>query len=425
MATLMTCFMFVVALQFHVVSPQIEGRTIAGRYNCCGANLMDSSRHVLIQKDYELVQGTFLAVKIQFCTNDGIYLQIWRPFGNSYKLKWQIYYEPTVSTYTAPMTVLNFRDKPLTLEAGDRLGLYSRNLSKIAVPYLFDVTKFVLYRSAKDYSEGHVFSLNDQVELGLLKWPRSFKPFVVFCSQEECPLFAHDDVGVVRDISGVGPAGPPGPPGPEGPPGPAPTANPFPVVQCDAPDLSGVNTALSELKHRNVQMQQKVDEMTEILRGLSTSTKVTGICPSGFSAGWYGVGKCYLIIRDRMAAFSAHIHCRTFKAQLVAIETKSENDYLARTIYERGPKESETFWTSGMYRYATKQWVWHDEITRMKAQLDFSSWDQGQPPVNASASGKICLTMTVGNKDSVFSTWKGDVCQTKHYFICEIPKQCL
>ena len=41
-------------------------------------------------------------------------------------------------------------------------------------------------------------------------------------------------------------------------------------MQCDAPDLSGVNTALTDLQQRNAQMQQKVDEMTEILRGLST-----------------------------------------------------------------------------------------------------------------------------------------------------------
>jgi len=69
---------------------------------------------------------------------------------------------------------------------------------------------------------------------------------------------------------------------------------------------------------------------------VSSATKVTGICPSGFSAGWYGVGKCYLIIRERMAAYIAQMQCRTYKAQLVAIETKSENDYLANTIYKQG-----------------------------------------------------------------------------------------
>jgi len=70
---------------------------------------MDSSRHVLIQKDYELVQGTFLAVKVQFCTTDGIYLQIWRPTGtgNEYKLKWQIFYKPTVYTNTGSMTIVS------------------------------------------------------------------------------------------------------------------------------------------------------------------------------------------------------------------------------------------------------------------------------------------------------------------------------
>ena len=41
-------------------------------------------------------------------------------------------------------------------------------------------------------------------------------------------------------------------------------------VQCDAPDLSGVNNALTDLKLRNQQMQKQVEEMTEIVRGLST-----------------------------------------------------------------------------------------------------------------------------------------------------------
>ena len=40
-------------------------------------------------------------------------------------------------------------------------------------------------------------------------------------------------------------------------------------VQCDAPDLSGVNTALSDLKQRNQDMQKQVEEMTEILRGFT------------------------------------------------------------------------------------------------------------------------------------------------------------
>lgn len=49
---------------------------------------------------------------------------------------------------------------------------------------MFDKTKYALYRSKEEYSEDHVFSLNAKIELASLKWPRSFKPFVVFCSQE-------------------------------------------------------------------------------------------------------------------------------------------------------------------------------------------------------------------------------------------------
>ena len=71
---------------------------------------------------------------------------------------------------------------------------------------------------------------------------------------------------------------------------------------------------------------------------VSSATKLTGICPSGFSAGWYGVGKCYLIIRDRLAAYTAQMRCRSYKAQLVAIESETENDYLASTIYNQGRK---------------------------------------------------------------------------------------
>ena len=69
-----------------------------------------------------------------------------------------------------------------------------------------------------------------------------------------------------------------------------------------------------------------------------TANTVTGTCPDGFSAGWYGVGKCYLIIRDKMAAFTAQMRCRDYNAKLVTIGSKSENDYLATTIYNQGRK---------------------------------------------------------------------------------------
>ena len=79
---------------------------------------------------------------------------------------------------------LNFRDKPLTVRRGDRLGFFTSDLSKIPVPYLFDISEYALYRSKEEFGEDHVFSLNATIELAPLKWPRSFNPLILFCTSE-------------------------------------------------------------------------------------------------------------------------------------------------------------------------------------------------------------------------------------------------
>lgn len=59
---------------------------------------------------------------------------------------------------------------------------------------------------------------------------------------------------------------------------------------------------------------------------------MTGICPQGFAAGTYGVGKCYLVLRDLVPMAVAALRCQTdFNAILVQIRNILEDSYL-RTL---------------------------------------------------------------------------------------------
>ena len=114
---------------------------------------------------------------------------------------------------------------------------------------------------------------------------------------------------------------------------------------------------------------------------LFTANTVTGTCPDGFSAGWYGVGKCYLIIRDKMAAFSAQLRCRDYKAKLVSIGSKSENDYLATTIYNQGrkfPFMIANFCSGKLFKYTV--------VCCISSCFDISTCEDGQCSIRFPAS---------------------------------------
>src|SRR6218665_1878816 len=70
----------------------------------------------------------------------------------------------------------------------------------------------------------------------------------------------------------------------------------------------------------------------EIVLNFFADQVVTGSCPQGFSVGTYGVGKCYLVMRDSVPMAVAALRCQTdFNAILVQIRNILEDSYL-RTL---------------------------------------------------------------------------------------------
>ena len=63
------------------------------------------------------------------------------------------------------------------------------------------------------------------------------------------------------------------------------------------------------------------------------ATFVTGLCPTGFISGTYGVGSCYILYKEKLQMGNAVLRCRDdHAATLISIETDLEEEYIKSMV---------------------------------------------------------------------------------------------
>lgn len=383
-------------------------------YDCCGRNLMDTRGRVAIETRRQLTSGMFVALRVRSCTTDPIAVQIWRQTGNGvFSFRWQTVISPVLSNATQTFTTVNFATG-LLLTSDDRLGIFSpfnprANMSILSIPFGFDGNNYYLYYSTAAFGNFTTFSDAVQVTADDLRWPRSFVGSVFFCQISDC-----------FDITS------------QTPPTMQTTYSPFPsptplADQCCpnriACDPSGMNGTLVNQSQAISDITNEINEITAIIRNLlSAQGVVTGICPQGFMAGTYGVGKCYLVIRNLASMAVAALRCQTeYNTQLVQIRNDVEEAYLRSILSSPGDT---SFWTAGMYNRDSHLWVWYDESRNLKSPVTYTNWKNGVRPT-PSTDDDVCMTLELTQGVTNSSYWAKTGCNDQKFFVCQIYKTCL
>lgn len=424
------------------VADDDRARTTAA--TCCAARLMDSGNRVVLEPRMELDvrhDVEYQAVSLfNLCSRDAFYLQIWRstdpsdPMNKIFELRWQVFFSSNANRQLN-MNPNNY----VTIHEDDRIGMFSNDEDhdqKFPVQYMdksdvVDMNKKntpvnIMWRSKAEY-ESHVFTIGEQIEMDTLIWPRTMSPYVTFCRTSAC-----EEVTLAAEAQGV--PGPPGPPGTEGPEGPQGQCESFQcTISADLTDEVGnLPGQLEQLGRDTEKINQEVETVKEMLTRLLGSNTPTGLCPSGFTAGSYGVGSCYLAIRRLMPMASAGMVCRTTHqdAILAHIPTSAHEsflyDYITRTYPAQAGSsemtvETEVFWTRGMYSVRSGDWLWYLEQEGTKEQMDYLNFIDDD---FYKIGGERCLALNIDYTNHI-AYWTSERCGAQHYVLCETPKKCL
>jgi len=377
---------------------------------------MDASEQVAIETGRPLIPGTYQALSVRFCTPDTVFIQIWTMVnGSAAQLKWQTSYTPS-SAQNAPAFVTVSIATPIVITSNDRIGVFGvvsgSNWTKVSVPYDLDPINGAMYFTKTRFNTTAVFTAGLQVALDTVQWPRTFTSCVRLCIAANC-----------SDLPAVtAPA--------------QPTAAPQPV-NCGCPTTCSPDAALtSNLQTQSSYVQylaEQINKMNNMLLSLTSSTVQTGYCPSNMSPGTYGLGSCYVVVREAVELGMAAMMCESnYNGNLVSIDSSMEENYMytiltnSSSVYS-GPQ---SFWTAGMYSLSKYQWTWYYQDWTPRTPINantYQDWINNNSPT-PSTSQDICLILTVdvnapNNQKKIY--WqKGDCSTPLKYYVCEIPKIC-
>jgi hypothetical protein len=176
-------------------------------------------------------------------------------------------------------------------------------------------------------------------------------------------------------------------------------------------------------------LQDQINRMSDLVDSLSSANVQTGFCPHNFVPGVYGVGSCYIVIRDYVQLGEAALHCSTdYGANLLDIESDVEERFIYSLVTNNGTSPTaamETFWTSGMYSQGSQQWTWYSQDWTPKATIgsnSFNAWLNNDEPT-PTTDIDTCLVLAVDGKTQS-SYWLKNMCISLNYYICKVPKIC-
>ncbi|CAH1797816.1 unnamed protein product [Owenia fusiformis] len=143
--------------------------------------------------------------------------------------------------------------------------------------------------------------------------------------------------------------------------------------------------------------------------------KQGSVCPLNF---FYNpnLESCYnFVISEKITWYDALTVCAQMDANLAAIETQEELDFLRREIKGReivgSASNGNSFHLGG--NILNGHWQWMGGPSWKTKPISFASWASGQP--NALGSQKC--TLLYGGDDFKFHNWE---CHLKFHYICEI-----
>ncbi|CAH1797765.1 unnamed protein product [Owenia fusiformis] len=156
------------------------------------------------------------------------------------------------------------------------------------------------------------------------------------------------------------------------------------------------------------------------VQGAQDTCNRRSVCPLNFIYN-PDLGSCYnFVTSDKITWYDALSVCSMMDANLAAIETQAELDYLRREIKGRGfvgnshPVDGDTFFVGGIL--FNGGWQWIGGPSWKTKPISFAPWRPNQP--NALNVQKCVILY--GGDDFLFHNWN---CDYKLYYICEMKVQ--
>ncbi|XP_062292424.1 lactose-binding lectin l-2-like [Scomber scombrus] len=121
---------------------------------------------------------------------------------------------------------------------------------------------------------------------------------------------------------------------------------------------------------------------------------------------WYSFnGRCYKYISTHMTWADAELYCVSEKANLVAIHSQEENNFIQSLIRNFDPAQGNT-WIGLSDIHKEGRWMWSDG-----SAVNFVFWNKGEP---SNHGGKEHCTHNFGSA----SKWNDAPCSHKYSFVC-------
>ncbi|XP_035537330.1 lactose-binding lectin l-2-like [Morone saxatilis] len=128
-----------------------------------------------------------------------------------------------------------------------------------------------------------------------------------------------------------------------------------------------------------------------------------GSCPMFW---WSFNGRCYKYVATRMSWADAELHCRSQRANLVAIHSLQEHNFVNSLIKNFDPAQQWT-WIGLSDIHKEGRWMWSDG-----SALDFVLWRKGEP--NNHKGREHCGHTNLGSE----LQWNDEKCPGQLAFVC-------
>ncbi|XP_060067342.1 perlucin-like [Ylistrum balloti] len=143
---------------------------------------------------------------------------------------------------------------------------------------------------------------------------------------------------------------------------------------------------------------------------LYTTTVSGESCPNGWTR--YETS-CYFFVDIQEAWQDASSHCEAFDAQLAAIETEREDNFIRNhllILHAHDSTASVRYWLDGTDIATETEWTW---AYSEEPIIGYTNWCPNQPDNYNSVEDCLRLARFCG------FGWDDGNCEAKHFFICE------
>ncbi|XP_069107953.1 perlucin-like protein isoform X1 [Argopecten irradians] len=127
-------------------------------------------------------------------------------------------------------------------------------------------------------------------------------------------------------------------------------------------------------------------------------------------------GSCYFFVNNYTTWHGSSKYCQSQNAELVAVESQDENDFLLRYIHRFRCAFNSQFWLDATDMILEGVWEWAQSLEA----LTYFNWGPNEP------NGQLNEDCIVVRDDN--GEWNDISCTDRRYFICEkknVPSSCV